>query len=154
VEANVNSVPKKMWCDWLSAAIIGVALFSLVLVGFPSLTQELFDWIAFLDNPPTPVKDPEVVKYLSFVYGVLGAVMLGWSVVLFYVVQGPFRAGEKWSWYAIAGSITVWFVVDSVHSVASGYWPNAVFNIGAFIAFGVPLVVSFTSFGPRSGRPD
>jgi hypothetical protein len=125
-----------------------------MLVGFPSVTHIFFNWIAFLGDPPIPLNDPEVVDYLSFVYGVLGTVMLGWSAVFFYVVQGPFRAGESWSWYAIAIPITVWFVVDSVHSVISGYWPNAVFNIGVFVAFCIPLVLTFAVFRSHSDRTD
>ncbi len=150
MEVTMNSEPNKIWCNWLTVVIIGIALFGVVLVIFPGLTHELFNWIAFLGDRPKLLGDPEVVGYLSFVYGVLGAVMLGWSAVFYYIVRGPFRAGESWSWYALAVPITVWFGVDSVHSVVSGFWPNAVFNAGFFIAFGVPLVATFTSFGPQS----
>ena len=148
----MNTEPKKIWCNWLTVVIIGIALFGVVLVIFPRLTHGLFNWIAFLGDRPKPLGDPEVVGYLSFVYGVLGAVMLGWSAAFYYIVRGPFRAGESWSWYALAVPITVWFVADSAHSMVSGFWPNAVFNAGFFMAFSVPLVATFISFRPQPNQ--
>jgi len=143
---GMRNGPDKFWCTWLTLVIIGVALFSLMLLVFPGLTHEFFDWIAFLGNRPNALNVPEVVDYLSFVYGVIGAVMLGWSLVFLYIVRKPFQAGELWSWYALAVPVTIWFIADSLHSVVSGFWPNAIFNTGFFILFGIPLLATYKKF--------
>ncbi|MBL4787740.1 MAG: hypothetical protein JKY60_01355 [Kordiimonadaceae bacterium] len=138
--------PSKFWCNWLTFVIIGIALFSMMLLVLPGVTHEFFNWIAFFGHQPSALNAPEVVGYLSFVYGIIGAVMLGWSLVFLYVVRKPFQAGERWAWYALAVPFTVWFIADSLHSVVSGFWPNAVFNMGFFVLFGIPLLATYTKF--------
>ena len=143
----MNNGPAVLWCYWLKGTLIIMAVFSTATVVFPQLTHSLFDWIAFAGERPEVLSGPEAAGYLTFVYGVLGAVMLGWSALLYYIVRGPFQRGERWAWYAIAVPVTLWFVVDSVHSVVTGYWPNALFNGGFYVAFGIPLIATFASFG-------
>jgi len=56
----------------------------------------------------------EGAQFVQFIFGVLGAVMFGWMVLLGAVVLGPFRRGERWSWIAVSVSIVAWFAIDSV----------------------------------------
>jgi hypothetical protein len=52
---------------------------------------------------------------------VLGAVMIGWMVLLWSVVRGPFAKGERWASNAVTASVATWFVLDCTFSVATGY---------------------------------
>ena len=110
-----------------------------MLILFQEATHGLFNWLAFQGTVPNSIEDPDVFKILSFVYGVLGATMLAWSVAFYYIVRGPFQESERWAWCALSLPISVWFVVDSAHSIASGIWANAVFNSGFYLAFAIPL---------------
>jgi len=148
----LQSQPNKFWSTWLLIVIVGVAIFSLSLIILPGFTHDLFNWIAYSEDNKNPIVDSESLKYLSFVYGILGAIMLGWSAVFFYIVSIPFIAGERWSWFALAVPITIWFVFDSTHSIISGFWPNAMFNIGFYAVFAIPLIATYRCFDGQSNQ--
>jgi hypothetical protein len=46
----------------------------------------------------------------------------------------------------MAGSIAVWFLLDSGFSILAGYWQNAVFNVVFFVLFFIPLAATFHRF--------
>lgn len=137
-----------LWSTWLEVVLVGVALFSIILIVAPDITTTFFNLLVFSGSPPDVLMEPEVVAYLQFVYGLMGAVMLGWCVSLYYLVHVPFRDGERWAWTALATSITVWFCIDSVHSILAGFWQNALFNVVFFVAFAIPLATTFSSLFP------
>lgn len=79
-------------------------------------------------------------SYLRLVYGILGAVILGWMLTVGGIVVGPLRRRERWAWSTVASSIAAWFVLDTGLSLALGYVGHAVFNLVFVLAFAVPLV--------------
>ena len=81
-------------------------------------------------------------NYLGFVYGVLGAVMAGWSVALLAIVHGPFRHGERWAWGAVAASLGLWFVADTTFSLASGFPGNVALNCIFAVVLAIPLIAT------------
>ncbi len=52
-------------------------------------------------HSPVPVPD-EVTGYLRFANGIIGAVMAGWMLTVIALARGPFLAGERYAWNAIA----------------------------------------------------
>jgi hypothetical protein len=104
-----------------------------------ALTTSLFEWIVF-GSAESPIPGGEAARYVTFVYGVLGAVMVGWACLLWPLVRGPIRRREPWAWSAIAMSLGAWFVIDSALSIASGFGENALLNLVFAIAFAVPLL--------------
>jgi hypothetical protein len=90
----------------------------------------------------------EAAAYVAFVYGVLGAVMIGWGVTLGWIARVPLRRGEAWAWWATAVPLVAWFVPDTSRSLLAGAWQNALLNV-VFAAMFVPPLV-----GLRPGRPE
>ena len=45
--------------------------------------------------------------FKTFIYGVLGAAMVGWGVLLAFIAHYPFRQKEKWAWNCLAICISV-----------------------------------------------
>ncbi len=138
-----------IWRIWLIVAAAGVAVFGLAMVLAPAVPERLFTWMLFGDGFPAAFGGVEV-DYVRFVTGVLGAVMVGWAVLILVVAAGPLRHGEPWAWSALVGSLAVWYVLDSGLSVAAGYGENAVLN--TLIAAG--FVPGLAGTRPRSPRRD
>lgn len=141
--------PPRLWRMWLQAAVAGVGVFGLACVALPGAIAAFFNLLVFGRTWLPPEFGAAAAPYLSFVYGVLGAVMLGWAVLMMMVVEGPFRRGERAGWTMIALPFGTWFVVDTTWSLATGYWQNAVLNACFALAFAIPLAATWRHFHRR-----
>ncbi len=136
-----------IWWYWLIFVACSVITFSLGMVIAPNLVQEkLFDAMFFSSAQMQTILSNTAVSYILFTYRVLGAVMIGWMISLLFILAGSFRRGERNGWYAMTGSIVVWFLLDSGVSISAGYWQNAVFNLIFFVLFMIPLAATFNRF--------
>jgi len=135
--------PDLIWIRLISAAALGVILFSSLLLLTPELTQRGFNIVAFGRTAYPAGFTPTVIGYLEFVYGVLGAVMIGWMLAVLALIQIPYSRGATWSWWAIVASVLGWFVIDTTFSLVSGYPGNAVPNAVFLVMFAVPLLATF-----------
>jgi hypothetical protein len=50
--------------------------------------------------------------YVHFAHGIIGAVMAVWMVAIVVIARGPFVAGERHAWIAIAWPLGFWFPID------------------------------------------
>jgi uncharacterized membrane protein YhaH (DUF805 family) len=103
----------RFWWYWLVIVIFGLIIFSLSLIFTPDFMQNFFDVMFSSSIPPHTTFDDAAYSYIKFLYGLLGAVMIGWIVALFYILLHPFRRGEIEGWFAMTASILVWFTIDS-----------------------------------------
>ena len=91
---------------------------------------------------PLAAPDPGTQKFMLWVYGMLGATMVGWGVFLAYVVRHPFASRERWARDCIAIGVAAWFLIDTAISL----WMQAYFNvaINVLLAFfvGLPLLAT------------
>ena len=128
------------WADKLLAAVIvAVAVYAggLVIIG-QFVGDKIFGLVGF--GPDSAgIDGGEALDYTTFIFGVLGAVILGWMVLAFIVARGPLRRREPWAWTAVAASIGVWFVVDTGFSLIVGQVEHAVFNVGFLVPIGIAL---------------
>jgi hypothetical protein len=138
------------WQRWLVVAAIVVAAFGLALAVVPALGGWLFGWLLYGSAGALEGLGQAADGYIRLVHGVLGAVMFGWAIALLMVVLGPFGKGSPWAWSTIALSLGAWFVPDTIVSLASGHWPNAVLNTALVLMFGVPLAATFRAFHQQS----
>ena len=128
------------WADTLLAAVIAaVAVYAagLVIIG-QIVGDDVFGLLGFGPNS-AGINGGEALDYTTFIFGVLGAVILGWMVLTFIVARGPLRRREPWAWTAVAASIGVWFVVDTGFSLAVGQVEHAVFNVGFLVPIAIAL---------------
>lgn len=132
-----------VWYRWLIAASIVVLVFGLGFVFLPDLLLAFFNLVLFSSSRGSVLYAHNARGYISFAHAVLGAVMIGWSISLLYIVTGPFRRGERGAWSALTVSLLAWFVPDSAASLAAGYAGNALLNVGFIALFAVPLAASY-----------
>ena len=129
------------WSRWLVVWLAIVAAISLATVLIAQVSGELFDLALFgsTDRPAGFTND--AVEYQRFIWGITGALTIGWMLLAVPVVRGPFRRGERWAWVAIAESFAGWFLIDSTMSVALGFAENVAVNV-LFVVGVVPALVA------------
>ncbi len=126
------------WRQWFLLATGAVALYAVGLVAAGPVATGAFDALGFGPQdgavPAGPAED-----YVFFVYAVLGAVIVGWMVLLAAVAAGPLAAGDPWARPALAASVATWFVLDTGASLVLGWWTHAVYNLAFLALIGLPL---------------
>ncbi len=83
------------------------------------------------------------LRFQTFLYGVMGAVLTSWGLLLAFLIAFPLRQGQKWAWYAITLSILVWFVGDGYASVSTGFAIHALINVPVLVLMGIPLLATY-----------
>jgi hypothetical protein len=144
---HIDNGQPNFWDRSLQFATAAVGLSGLCFVVFGTLTATLFKRLIY-GTDTNPIAGREALDYTRFVYGVLGAVMFGWSLALWGLTIGPVRRRERWAWRVVAISMAGWFVVDTILSIASGYGENAILNTVFAVLFAVPLVGMRKEFLP------
>ena len=124
---------------WLLVVSAGVVVFGLLLVLAPSLTRQGFSLLVYASQNQIDSFGAEQVRYVSLAHAVIGGVMIGWGVALFYVTNALLASGNPVGWNIIALSVVAWFVPDTSYSLISGFWQNAVLNTGFLTLFAIPL---------------
>lgn len=139
---------RTLYWRWLVVSSAIVVLFGAIFLAAPKLTYAGFEWLfTWSHSRAVPA---EARLYVEFVYGVLGAVLVGWGTTFLFVLFGPFRRDEasaRWAWWTIAVPLVVWAVPDTIWSCWTGYWPNAVLNAGFVALFTPPLVGTYRGSG-------
>jgi hypothetical protein len=129
------------WCNALLGSISLIALIGLLMIVPPQLSLSYFNFILY-GSPDFPATmSEEGVRYTSLLYAFLGSVIIGWMILLAWIVHVPLRTGNRSAWNIIALSITLWFIIDSSVSVILGYWQNAVSNASLAILVMIPLAM-------------
>ncbi|MGD8322672.1 MAG: hypothetical protein PVJ02_19635 [Gemmatimonadota bacterium] len=142
---------------WLTALTACVAVAGLLLAAFPaSAPVELLvnRWAEAAFWPDASVT-PAVAAYRDWVFGVTGAVIGGWGLLMLLVVRGPFRRREPWAWWAVALPVACWYAADTALSLIRGVPSNAVLNTVLLVLFAVPLLGTAGTFlgaAPREGE--
>jgi hypothetical protein len=142
------AVPIPMiWYRWLHAAVLGLMLFGIAMIAAPGLIRQFFS--ALIYATPSAIESnfgAAANAYIVLVHGVLGAVMFGWSVAMLLALRGPFRRGEREGWLLMALPLVAWYVPDTLFSLHTGFWQNAVLNTALALLFAIPLAASRKHF--------
>lgn len=139
MEPSQPSPRAGLWDRLLLLVVGGVTVYALGLVLFGLvLGDQVFGRLGF------GLDDGEIVgetqrEYIQLVYGILGAVIVGWMLTIGAIVVGPLRRRESWAWWAVVTASAVWFVLDTGLSLILGFVGHALFNVGFAIALAVPL---------------
>jgi hypothetical protein len=137
----MTNPPPRFPVLWLTAAASLVAIFGLSLVVAPALAQQGFSLLVYADPSAIEGFGPEAARYTSLAHAVLGGVMFGWGIALFMAARHLVARGHRLGWHIIAVSLAGWYVPDTLYSLASGYWQNAVLNTGFAALFVIPLAL-------------
>lgn len=121
------------WCIYTGG--IGALM---VLGAFPPLDwpmRLLVDVVFWpLDGKPWPMG--QEARLLT---GIGGAMLMAWSVVLAWLFRRGFQHGDRDALRVAQLSLWLWFVIDSIHSIAVGAPINALLNVAILAGFVVPL---------------
>lgn len=122
----------------LEGVLVLVGLYAAALVLIGRHVGQLFDALGFGPGKAgVPAGEPS--DHVLLMQGVLGAVIIGWVVLLLAVVRVGLRGGDPRWWWAVVTCLGTWFVIDTGFSLAVGSWQHAAFNLSFAIALAVPL---------------
>jgi hypothetical protein len=127
-----------LWDRVLLVVVAAVAVYALALV-FAGLWlgDTLFDLLGFGPEDGNVVESQR--EYIRLLYGILGAVIVGWMTTIGAIVVGPLRRREVWAWWAISIATLIWFLLDTGLSLVLGFVGHALFNVVFAIGLAVPL---------------
>ncbi len=122
-------------------AIIGAG--AVVVVGTPvfGLIGRLFDRPFWPGRPDTATR-----AFQSWSYSVTFATMAGWGLCLAVIVANAFSSREAWVWWSIAGSVGLWFTLDTGRSLLHKVYANAALNTALLVVVAIPLIGTIGEF--------
>jgi hypothetical protein len=133
----------RWWTRALTFINGGVFLYGLSMVVAPRTTVKIFSRLVYASSDHIDLAfGPDAVAYVQLTHAVMGSVMVGWSTALMFVLKSLFAQQHPLGWTLVATSLTAWFIPDTVYSLASGFWQNAVLNVAFGVSFAVPLVAT------------
>jgi hypothetical protein len=83
----------------------------------------------------------QVRQFQQWVYGVLGATMVGWGIFMFFIVKNAFPKREKWAWNCVMIGVLIWYLIDTGLSGYHGVGANMLLNTVILILIMVPLLM-------------
>ncbi|MFM8820388.1 MAG: hypothetical protein ACKOD3_07600 [Phenylobacterium sp.] len=142
------------WEVLLQATLAGLAVMGLVLLLTPSI-GEMFFYVVYFGalQPPEPFSE-EARGYIRFAHGVLGAMMLGWMVLIHRLARISADGPPASNWSLIRISIGTWFVIDTTFSIVHGVYGNVLLNLACAIGILVPLHFGLRAPAKPEPRPD
>jgi len=138
----------EFWQKWFFVTTLIVIVYGLGLAFFGQ--TDFFNYL--LNNQintafwGTTQATEDILKFQRFIYGVLGAVVAGWGIVLAFVASYPFKKEEKWVWISLVLGMCVWYITDTGFSVYYKAYSNALINTLLLIIVGIPLILTRNEF--------
>jgi hypothetical protein len=117
------------WQRWLFTVSIGITAFGVFMAFFNR--TEVFNIFnhqidpVFWDDASVP---ETASQFQGWLYGVWGATVAGWGLMVAFLTHYPFRTRKIWAWNAIVFSLGVWYLLDTGISLFFGVIFNAGFN--------------------------
>jgi len=136
---------------WFCAVAAGIAIFGLVFAfargtALFAVFNAQYDPVFWAGGP-----DAAALAFRGWVYGVLGAVMIGWGTTMFFLGLYGFPTRQRWVRQSITVSVPAWYVVDTYISWKAGVNFNVIFNTVLLLLVLAPVMVAWSEF---TGPPD
>ncbi len=128
---------------WMTGWCGAVGLFGIVLVG--GGFEATSDPVRILFNFLNGSGELDLNPYLRFSLALLGAGTIGWSLTLMAIIRVANQLEKQVSqsiWMGITASVVIWYEIDSILSIATGFWLNAVSNTIFSATFLIPVIRS------------
>jgi hypothetical protein len=142
------------WQKWL--LIVGVCLvgFGLYLTFFShsNLMNIIFNRQIDPNFWEVTELPKDALKFQSWIYGVLGAVIAGWGTLIAFWAHYPFKSRERWSWNGLALGTVIWYCADTAISAIYGVIFNVIFNTALLFLLATPLVFTKKYFIKINGK--
>lgn len=130
------------WQKWLKFVGSYLILFGLCLSFFNQsdlmslLLHDQIDPVFFQET----VMNEAATRFKSWVYGVLGAVLAGWGVLIVFWAVYPFQSKEPWAWNGLALGLLLWYLPDTLISIKYQVYFNVFFNTFLLVILILPLI--------------
>ena len=134
------------WWRWLVAADIIVIVFGAAQALLPDLIRQGFSLLVFGSASYVDTFPQDAIRYITLTHAVMGSAMIGWGVSMMYTLLTQFRNGEWTGWISPAVALILWFIPDTTISIVTGFWQNAVLNVGFILLFAIPLAATYRTF--------
>jgi hypothetical protein len=139
------------WQKWLFIFGLYLFIFGIVLAFFSN--SHLINFLFNHQIDPVfwgNVKPPDnAINFRSWIYGVLGAVISGWGIMIAFIAHYPFKEKKKWAWNCIFLAALVWFIPDTIISIKYEVGFNIFVNILLLLLMLLPLVLTYNQFYSR-----
>jgi len=90
---------------------------------------------------------PEVLAIKNWLFGIIGASIVGFQILMIFIAEYAFKRKEKWAYWAMCSGLLSWFLIDTGISWYYGALHNiAIINLPALIAIGLPLWMTRKEF--------
>ena len=109
----------------------------LMVFGAHELTDGPLRLLADLFILPFDDRGP-VTSEAQLLAAILGGVMVSWGLLYWMVIDVLLPQNPALLKHIVMVTIGVWFVIDSLGSLAAGSWINVVSNVGFLAAFILP----------------
>ena len=138
------------WQKWLFLVSLLIFVFGLAMVflGGTAYFSFFSNYINSVFWDTVEVAD-SLKEFQQWIYGVLGATMAGWGIMLLFISHYSFRKREKWSWNCITIAIAIWFLMDTSISLYSKVAFNAAFNTLILLLVILPLIFTRKYFSGK-----
>lgn len=126
----------------LKTIVVLVAIYGtcMVMLG-RSVAMPLFDGLGF--GPNSKGLNSEAIDYCIFMFGVLGAVIVGWMTLMWNVLQHLAIHSDPsvrtLARKSLIFSTATWFVLDTGYSIAIHEYEHAAFNFPFVTSLAIPL---------------
>ncbi len=133
----------RIWLLVLGAAFAVGGTVMVLVAGFGPLSPlfRLLDRTFWKSGPDDTTRDFEVWSY-----SVTFAVMAGWGLCIASIAANAFATKQLWAWWTIAGSLLLWFPLDTARSLYHRVPINAAVNTAVFVLAVIPLALTFGEF--------
>ncbi len=136
------------WQKWLTYANVLAAIIGL-LVAFAG-NSIFFAWHNYYTQEvffAGQTFSPEVLALKNWLFGIIGASIFGFQLLMIFISEYAFKRKEKWAFQAMWMGLLSWFLIDSGISFYYGAIHNIVLiNLGALLAIGIPLWMTRKEF--------
>lgn len=124
------------WRNWLLLWCMAVILFGIVLsaAAFEASSGAARAAFALIDRPLPQTPD----SLHRFLLALIGAVTIGWGLTLLAAIRAA-AVPSRPLWAGLTAAVLVWYVIDSLLSVATGFPLNAVSNSILVAGFLLPV---------------
>lgn len=135
----------RKWLLWANYITIGVGLVvalagnSIFLDPHNQATSQLF----FEGNSI----EGDMLLFKNWLFGIIGGTIVGFHLIMFFIIQNPFRKKERWAHQALTAGLLSWFIIDSSVSAYYGAFYNIyLINLVALVLIGIPLAATYRHF--------
>jgi hypothetical protein len=136
------------WKNWLiTVNLITIGIGLLIAFAGNSFLFQIHNEGTYQNFFDGHAPSEEMMAFKNWLFGIIGATIVGFHTLIVYIAKYPFARREKWSRNAIALAMTLWFILDSALSFSYGADYNVYYiNIPSFTLIMLPVIVTWGCF--------